>query len=119
MSRTTETLRLKRIVLESGGYIAKLCPRCGWWELEGGNGENFKRDYCLDIRCKCRQLSKGECKMGNDIDKYKPHIWTGGGMSKGYKFMMCPECGKRGVSSRVISKKLIRKCCKYCGWLEA
>lgn len=55
--------------------------------------------------------------MKSNIDKYRPHISTGGGMLAGYKFMICPQCGKRGVSSRV-SKKLIRKCCKYCGWIE-
>lgn len=53
-------------------------------------------------------------------DKYKPHMPTGGGMSRGYKFIKCPNCGKRGVSSRIISLKsgLIRKVCKYCHWIE-
>ena len=51
-------------------------------------------------------------------DKYKPHIDKGGGIPKGYRFKICPECGKRGVSSRVIGRKLIRKACRYCGWLE-
>jgi len=51
-------------------------------------------------------------------DKYRPHIDRGGGMSKGYTFMLCPECGKHGVSSRVIGGRLVRKACKYCGWFE-
>ena len=53
-------------------------------------------------------------------DMFRPHTSTGGGTPKGYKFMICPGCGKRGVSSRVISSKgPIRKVCKYCHWIEA
>jgi len=51
-------------------------------------------------------------------DKYKPHIDKGGGMPKGYRFMACPECGRIGASSRIIGKTLIRKVCRYCGWIE-
>jgi len=49
---------------------------------------------------------------------FKPHLPHCGGVAKGYKFLLCPECGKYGVSSRVISPKLIRKVCRYCYWIE-
>lgn len=56
-----------------------------------------------------------------NTDKYKPHIYKGGGTPAGYKYKLCPDCSKYGVSSRVINHKgkgLIRKICKYCGWME-
>ncbi len=52
-------------------------------------------------------------------DAYRPHKPTGGGIPGGYKFMVCPTRGKRGVSSRVISPKLIRKVCRFCNWMES
>ncbi len=54
-------------------------------------------------------------------DRYRPHIQKGGGMPRGYSFILCPNCGKRGVSSRVTNsngKAMARKICKYCGWME-
>ncbi len=53
-----------------------------------------------------------------NLDKYKSHIDKGGGMPQGYRFTLCLKCKKHGVSSRIISKTLIRKACKYCGWIE-
>ena len=64
---------------------------------------------------------KGDDMTTHD-DKYKPHIHKGGGLPRDYKFMACPRCSKKGVSSRVISNKgagLVRKVCKYCGWIES
>jgi len=52
MSRKTETLRLQRTAIESGGYVARLCPKCKWW-LCSGNKEKFEQDYCEEIRCQC------------------------------------------------------------------
>jgi len=55
----------------------------------------------------------------NYDDKYRPHISTGGGMTQGYRYIICPECGRHGVSSRIIDHKpTIRKVCRYCGWIE-
>lgn len=49
--------------------------------------------------------------------------WKYGGMSKGYKFQLCPKCNKRGVSAKVsrssIGKVTAHRTCKYCGWFEA
>jgi len=53
--------------------------------------------------------------------KYRPHISRGGGMTQGYKFTVCPSCGRQGVSSRIISTKgkgLIRLVCRYCLWIQ-
>ena len=57
MSRKTETLRLQEIALKSGGYIAKPCPKCSWWQ-QVGNKDKFEQDYCPDIRCKCRKEAR-------------------------------------------------------------
>ena len=43
-----------------------------------------------------------------------------GGMQKGYRFLKCPMCSKRGVSVRVWRSQhwvISRKFCKYCGYL--
>ena len=54
MGKLDEIIRLKRLAETSGGYIAKLCPVCHWWQCEGGNAKTFEQDYCPDIRCKCK-----------------------------------------------------------------
>lgn len=61
--------------------------------------------------------------MGSDYqdNKYQTRHWKYGGMRKGYKFLLCPKCGKHGVSSKVMlygGKATARKSCKYCGWFE-
>lgn len=59
--------------------------------------------------------------MGNNYEKYQSHISSGGGMPTGYKFMVCPKCGRYGVSSRILKSKgkaTARKSCKYCSWME-
>jgi len=58
MSRKTEMARLKKIALETGGYIAKPCPTCSWWRLEAGDKKGFEQDYCPDIRCRCEKKAK-------------------------------------------------------------
>jgi len=49
--------------------------------------------------------------------------WKYGGMRKGFKFYICPKCGKRGVTSRVSrgkrGKVIAHRICKYCGWYQA
>jgi len=55
-------------------------------------------------------------------NKFRPHILTGGGMPQGYKFRICTQCGKHGVSSRVFNSQgraIALKVCKYCGWGES
>lgn len=55
-------------------------------------------------------------------DKYRPHIDKGGGMPKGYKFQVCPRCGKKGVTARVSRSKsgkiVAHRTCKYCNWFQ-
>ncbi len=53
MSRQTEIFRLQRLAIEKGGYVAKLCQRCGWWQCTKGDRNKFEQDYSQDIRCKC------------------------------------------------------------------
>jgi len=53
--------------------------------------------------------------------KYRPHIPASGGMTQGYKFTVCPSCGRQGVSLRVIGRKdkvLIKLVCRYCLWIQ-
>ena len=48
--------------------------------------------------------------------------WKYGGMQKGYKFQVCPDCKRRGVSTKVSRGKSGRitahRICKYCHWFQ-
>ena len=60
MARKAEILRLQQAAVESGGYVARLCPKCNWWQCVGGSKERFEQDYCPDIRCKCEEARDGK-----------------------------------------------------------
>ena len=62
MSRQAETKRLINLVIQSGGYVAELCPVCRWWQLKEGNRTAFETDYPSEIRCNC-----GESKYKEGI----------------------------------------------------
>ena len=58
MTRRNEILRLQKQAILSGGYVAKLCKRCGWWQCIEGNNAQFKEDYCQEIRCRCNSCQE-------------------------------------------------------------
>jgi len=58
MSRKTETVRLNKLAIKSGGYIAKVCPKCQWWRLKGGNEVAFEATYSSGMRCSCNKVKE-------------------------------------------------------------
>lgn len=55
-------------------------------------------------------------------NKYQTRHWKYGGMTKGFRFKLCPQCGRQGVSLKIMKGRMRQisqhKTCKYCGWFE-